>query len=90
VATDGKHVTIRGPIGAPFAAGHVWMRSFVLPIDVDSGKARASCALGTLRIELPKCRAEPKQISGIDSGQQRCRLEWSERSSFRAGCERRS
>jgi HSP20 family protein len=62
VATDGKQLTIRGPIGEPFAPGHVWQRTFVLPVAVEPGKARASCALGVLRIELPKQKAELKHI----------------------------
>jgi HSP20 family molecular chaperone IbpA len=33
-----------------------------MPAHLDSGKARASYALGVLRVELPRRKAEMKQI----------------------------
>jgi HSP20 family protein len=60
IAADGERLLVRAPITS--AAGTVWQRAFVLPAGVDPNRARASYALGVLRIELPKQKTETKHI----------------------------
>jgi len=61
IALEGDTLTVRAPIGE-LDPGYAWQRSFALPRNIDAAKAHASWALGVLKIELPRRKAEARRI----------------------------
>jgi HSP20 family molecular chaperone IbpA len=61
VALTGDTLTVRAPIGE-LDPGYAWHRSFSLPRNIDAARAHASWALGVLKVELPRHKAEARRI----------------------------
>lgn len=61
VALTGDMLTVRAPIGE-LDPGYAWQRSFSLPRNIDAAGAHASWALGVLKVELPRIKAEARRI----------------------------
>jgi HSP20 family molecular chaperone IbpA len=63
VATDGERLIVRAPVAAATEGSErQWQRVFTMPAHLDGRNARVSYSLGVLRVELPKRKAEMKQI----------------------------
>jgi HSP20 family protein len=60
VALEGEALTVRAPIGE-LEPGYAWQRSFTVP-RIDAERARASWALGVLKIELPRLKDQARRI----------------------------
>ena len=61
IALAGDALTVRAAIGE-LDPGYAWQRSFALPRNIDAERAHASWALGVLKIELPRHKAEARRI----------------------------
>jgi len=61
VALAGDTLTVRAPMGE-LEPGYAWQRSFALPRNIDAARARASWALGVLKIELPRHKDQARRI----------------------------